>query len=220
MACVQQLHRARQCALRPSRASASRVRRVGPIRASAGTAAKVEKFPLWRDCYFFLLEKKLESLTAEEAHALSSEEWQVVDVRPPASFEKAHIEGAVSVPLYQAMNYSNASPASFLKAAVYFVNGVSPIEMNPKFSEQIAEVAKGGKGLVLYCEAGGSLKPNINFPEGKSSRSLQACFRTLREGLSDKVVHLDGGIYSWYKAGKPLTGEYDTSDVGRTPNVV
>lgn len=37
---------------------------------------------------------------------------------------------------------------------------------------------------------------------------------------ADKCYHLDGGVYRWFTAGLPMTGEYDTSNVGRTPNAV
>jgi 3-mercaptopyruvate sulfurtransferase SseA len=41
--------------------------------------------------------------------------------------------------------------------------------------------------------------------------------RALTEGGLDKVAHLSGGLFAWYQAGLPFSGEYDTSDVGRTP---
>ena len=36
---------------------------------------------------------------------------------------------------------------------------------------------------------------------------------------ADRVLHLDGGVYRYAAAGMPMTGEYDGSNAGRTPNV-
>lgn len=35
-----------------------------------------------------------------------------------------------------------------------------------------------------------------------------------------QVYHLKGGAYGWYNAGFPFRGDYDASNVGRTPSVV
>ena len=42
--------------------------------------------------------------------------------------------------------------------------------------------------------------------------------RALRVGVDQEVLHLDGGVFRWYKVGLPFDGEYDASNVGRTPN--
>eukprot|EP01025_Chloroclados_australasicus_P033462 TRINITY_DN34135_c0_g1_i1.p1 TRINITY_DN34135_c0_g1~~TRINITY_DN34135_c0_g1_i1.p1 ORF type:complete len:236 (+),score=33.56 TRINITY_DN34135_c0_g1_i1:65-709(+) len=146
-----------------------------------------------------------------------SGDWVVIDVRPKELYEKASAEGALSVPLFQSMDFSNASPRSFLRAAAYALNGVKAVEFNPNFSEEMKERA-GGKNVVLMCEAGGTMKPSSNFLNGKTSRSLKAAYITLTEGLAPKVAHLDGGVYGWYLSKSPMRGEYDISNVGRTPN--
>lgn len=46
------------------------------------------------------------------------------------------------------------------------------------------------QGVITCCEAGGTLKPSTNFPEGKPSRSLQAAYRILAERLAPRVAHL------------------------------
>lgn len=51
-------------------------------------------------------------------------------------------------------------------------NGVNPVDQNPRFAEQMRAVA-GGKSVIMACEAGGTMTPSTNFPEGKASRSLQ-----------------------------------------------
>ena len=40
----------------------------------------------------------------------------------------------------------------------------------------------------------------------------------MERGQMKNVAHLDGGVYNWYKSGLPMTGEYNTGNVGRTPN--
>lgn len=62
------------------------------------------------------------------------------------------------------------------------------------------------------------MNPTPNFPKGKPSRSLQAAYKALADAQVDKVLHLSGGVYGWYQAGLPFVGEYDTANVGRTPN--
>ena len=36
---------------------------------------------------------------------------------------------------------------------------------------------------------------------------------------ADRVLHLEGGVYRYAAAGLPMTGDYDGSNAGRTPNV-
>ncbi len=84
-----------------------------------------------------------------------------------------------------------------LKTIAYTFNGVTPMEPNPSFSEDLRKAAAGGKGLLTMCEAGGTMTPSTNFPEGKASRSLQAAYRALTEGVTDKVAHVERGVYGW-----------------------
>ena len=50
-------------------------------------------------------------------------------------------------------------------------------------------------------------------------KSLQLFIRrALRTGVEQEVLHLDGGVFRWSQAGLPFDGEYDASNVGRTPN--
>lgn len=39
-----------------------------------------------------------------------------------------------------------------------------------------------------------------------------------RSHAASQVLHLSGGVFGWYKSNMPFDGEYDTSNVGRTPN--
>jgi len=35
-----------------------------------------------------------------------------------------------------------------------------------------------------------------------------------------EVLHLEGGMYGWFRAELPFVGEYSTENLGRTPNAV
>lgn len=97
------------------------------------------------------------------------------------------------------------------------VNGVTPMAVNDQFSDELSEACKG-KGAILMCEAGGTMTPSPSFVTGKVSRSLKAAYKALEKGQMKDVAHLDGGVYNWFKSGLPMIGEYDTGNVGRTPN--
>lgn len=45
------------------------------------------------------------------------------------------------------------------------------------------------------------MKPSSNFMTGKTSRSLKAAFRVVKEELASEVAHLDGGMVAW--CGRP-----------------
>ena len=44
--------------------------------------------------------------------------------------------------------------------------------------------------------------------------------QAIQSGKFDKVGHLRGGIYAWFRQGLPIEGDYDGSFAGRTPSVV
>jgi len=178
----------------------------------------------------YLLEGGLRTVSPEEALRLQGEgEWLVVDVRPPASHARARPAGSASVPLYVPLNVNKSEAegggidlAKGLKALAYAMNGVAGVEPNAAFEAQLARAmdASGAKGALFLCEAGGTLRASPNFPAGKSSRSLQAAFRALRDGLlpAGRVAHVTGGAAGWYGAGCAFEGAYDASEAGRSPN--
>lgn len=44
--------------------------------------------------------------------------------------------------------------------------------------------------------------------------------QAIQSGAFEKVGHLRGGIYAWFRQSLPLEGSYDGSYAGRTPSVV
>ncbi|KAG2436239.1 hypothetical protein HXX76_006550 [Chlamydomonas incerta] len=175
--------------------------------------------PRWPVVFSTLTAAKVESISPEEAaRRVKSGEWLLVDVRLTEQHETAAPEGAVNVPIYETITMEGADLRRLLKAAMYKSNGVNPVDPNPKFGEQLkaAVTEAGAKGVITVCEAGGTLKPSTNFPEGKPSRSLQAAYRVLADKLAPSVAHLDRGVYGWYQADLPMSGDYKP-DIGRTP---
>lgn len=104
-----------------------------------------------------------------------------------------------------------------MRGVLQMANGVSPVYPNPDFTEQLKKIAASGKGLIIYCETGGSLAPSANFPTGKQSRSLEAVYTCHSTGITKKVAHLAQGVYGYYKAGGAMEGEYTGANAGRTP---
>ena len=89
-------------------------------------APEVAKATQWHVQYQFLVDKGLRSIPSEEASALVSKgKCVIVDVRPRDAYNKAHVAGAVSVPLYQAIDFSTGQiAAKALKFIAYSFNGV------------------------------------------------------------------------------------------------
>ncbi len=46
---------------------------------------------------------------------------------------------------------------------------------------------------------------------------VQAAWKAVTAG-GMPVKHMSGGVYGWYSAKLPMYGEYDKSNLGRTPN--
>lgn len=194
---------------RPSAAANQR-----QVRAQANPARVV---PKWPEVYRGLVSKKLSTIPPEAASKLLAKgNYAFIDVRLPKDHEKSHPEGSVSVPMYQTITTDNLDATKLFKFIAYSFNGVNPVEPNPAFVEEVRAAMKGKKGLIVFCEAGGTLRPTVSFPEGKASRSLQAAFRILNEGIATEVLHLERGAYGWFQAGLPFVGEY-APDLGRTP---
>ena len=151
-------------------------------------------------------------------------------MRLPASHAKAAPRGSASVPLYVPLEVSGKDGgfdlAKGLKALAYAFNGVSGVQPNLEFERELAACLEraGAKGAIFLCEAGGTLRATPNFPAGKSSRSLQGCFRALRDDLlpADRILHVTGGAAGWFRelGAESFDGEgaYDAAEAGRTPN--
>lgn len=169
---------------------------------------------------YLVVEKGFESTPVEETKKkVDSGEHVFIDVRPRGRHEDGTIPGAVSVPLYQKVDFKTFGFTKYLRAVALLVNGVEPVELNPNFMEELISAA-GGKGIVIYDEIGGQLEPTSTFGSGKTSRSLLAVYEAVQSGKFKDVAHMRGGIYSWFRKGLPIDGNYDGAFAGRTPSVV
>jgi rhodanese-related sulfurtransferase len=207
---------------RPFQVARQHSRRSGSrqiVRANAATDNG--KLPKWELIYKYLKEDNdLRSLSSRQAKELvDSGEAIIVDVRPRNLFKDATPIGAKSAPLFQLVDWSKPSFTKVLRAGALLANGVTPVEPNPDFLEDVRRAADG-KAIILACEGGGSTVPTPSFQWGKASRSLTAAYRVLRAKAASPVYHLQGGIYGWYTefGDSGFTGEYDTGNIGRTPN--
>ena len=189
-------------------------------RSATSSSTDVYRWPEWSNAWRFLSENGLQSVDATRAQEMvQTGKWVLVDTRPFSLFEKSHAEGALSIPLFDDINWTNASPMAYVRAVAYLVNGVSPVVPNEQFVEAVTKAKGEGKGLIFYCETGGTMTPSTNFMYGKESRSLKACYRTLRFDDSCACAHLEGGLYGWYQQKKPIEGEYDERNAGKSPNI-
>ncbi|KAL4526902.1 hypothetical protein Ndes2526A_g01326 [Nannochloris sp. 'desiccata'] len=185
------------------------------------------KYPSWDSIYKQLTEKyNLRSLTADEASIMVDEGKAVLlDIRLADDYTESHPAGSVSCPAFRVIKTDGSGGfQSMLKMLVMRANGVNPTEANPEFPAMAAAAAGSDKIVILACEAGGTPFATPNFPTGKASRSLKACWKLIYSGAlpAERVMHLSGGVLAWFKEGLPMQGEneYDTSKAGRTNNVV
>lgn len=192
-----------------------------PKRASTLVRAEANfRYPVW-DYIWRVLVDNIESVSPSDAAAkVASGEYVFLDVRTSEVYDVAHVEGAFSAPLFRKLNWTGGNIMQAVRGVAYLVNGVQPVEQNPDFIENAKKVAESGKGVIVYCEAGGTLLPSTNFMTGKTSRSLKAAYRIFDAKITDKkILHMEGGIYGYSLEGLPMTGEYTAEDAGRSPNV-
>lgn len=136
-------------------------------------------------CHVAAVVPQIESVSPQRAAEMAaSGQWTIVDVRPAAEFQAAHIPGAASCPLYQPLDMSAADFGKMLKFVALKANGVNPVEPNPKFKETMAAIAASDKGLVVVCETGGTLQPSTSFANGAlrpiaANTAAKGCFLVL-----------------------------------------
>lgn len=200
----------------PALALARRPR--GAVHVCAQAASAEEGSVKWPQIYRALNDLKLQSIPPSTASEMAAEGGAVlVDVRVVEDFEKCHAAGAISVPLFRRVNLLDTDVKGVFRFFVYGLNGVAAVEPNPKFEADLA-AAVADKAAIFYCEAGGTVEPTPNFLYGRESRSLRAAYKASVDGRVKRIFHLDGGLYQWNKDGFETVGQYDTSNLYRTPN--
>ena len=119
-----------------------------------------------------------------------------IDVRPSNDFEKGHIEGSISVPLFQPITGWDGNKLA-RRAAYAFFGIANGTEANENFEAEVMAAADKGDRIVMVCATGGTLESSTNFKRGKQSRSLMAAYEMLLLGFKD-IKFVDGGINQWY----------------------
>eukprot|EP00252_Welwitschia_mirabilis_P015741 TRINITY_DN3489_c0_g1_i2.p1 TRINITY_DN3489_c0_g1~~TRINITY_DN3489_c0_g1_i2.p1 ORF type:complete len:181 (-),score=37.67 TRINITY_DN3489_c0_g1_i2:170-712(-) len=157
----------------------------------------------WKIKRELLLQTKVRPVEAEEAFRLQRENGYVLlDVRREAEFKKCHPAGAINVEIYRLIKEWRAWDIA-RRAAFAFFGIFAGTEENPLFLEEVRSRLNKDSKIIVVCSTGGSVRPSANFPEGKQSRSLIAAYLLSLDGYS-KILYLEGGIYSWSKAGLPV----------------
>jgi rhodanese-related sulfurtransferase len=133
----------------------------------------------------------------------------IIDVRLANKYEKAHAEGARSLPLY--IPIQGFGPAATIRRAAFAFFGLYGTELNTSFSADARALIPSGREVTLICETGGALENKSGTKFGFQSRSLKAAYFLRRAGY--RVTYVRGGLAQWCAAGLPL--EEGADDDGR-----
>ena len=160
----------------------------------------------------------------------------VLDVRPEEDYGAYHIVGAVNVPLYSYISSAKgpANAMRVIRELAFAAQGVKGVEKNETFVEDArraidAKRSEGEEGrdivVVMCCANGGTMRGTQNFPSGQASRSLIGAYEILFDGpplpSSITLVHLSGGLNSWFGTGGEGEGTEESYEdrSGRVPFV-
>ncbi|KAF3325025.1 Rhodanese-like domain-containing protein 14 [Carex littledalei] len=183
------------------RSSAVR-KRLLTVRSAATKPAKSPAEEEWKIKRQLLSEKRVRSVDVKEAFRLQNENnFVILDVRPVAEFKEAHPPGAINVQIYRLIKEWTAWDIA-RRAAFAFFGIFSGTEENPEFMQDVESKLSKDAKIIVACSTGGTMKPSMNLPEGIQSRSLIAAYLLVLNGYKN-VFHLEGGLYTWFKAGLP-----------------
>ena len=152
------------------------------------------RFPRWMVIAEQLEDASVKSVDVTEAQRmLRSGEWAMIDVRP--SNKEFSIMDAVHIPIFDVIDFDdirNQKLETKLRAYLYAMSGVTPVELNEDFVDQVSQ-ASGDKNVLLVCNTGGSLPDT-------PSRSLKAAWLLLNSFNDDndkQIALLKGGADAW-----------------------
>ncbi|EFJ23821.1 hypothetical protein SELMODRAFT_174737 [Selaginella moellendorffii] len=184
----------------PFHANAPPRRRTTAIRAT-GAATKRAKTPAeedWRIKREALKKNQVRSITAKDAKRLQDEQGYVLlDVRPQNEFQKMHPIGAVNVEIYRLIKEWTAWDIARRLGFAFF--GIfDGTEENPNFLADVRAKVESKSKVIVACASGGTMKPTPTLADGQQSRSLIAAYVLLMDSYTN-VLHLEGGLRSWYQ---------------------
>ncbi|XP_057818972.1 rhodanese-like domain-containing protein 14, chloroplastic isoform X2 [Cryptomeria japonica] len=143
------------------------------------------------------------SASAKTIKSPAEEEWKTK--REFLLKKKYHPEGAINVQIYRLIKEWTAWDVA-RRVAFAFFGIFQGTEENPEFLEEVRSKLDKNSKIIVLCSQGGTMKPSANFPEGQQSRSLIAAYLLALDGYSP-ILHLEGGLYAWGKAGLPVSNE-------------
>ncbi|GLI64452.1 hypothetical protein VaNZ11_007724 [Volvox africanus] len=147
-------------------------------------------------------EGKVRSLSGSDIRQYLAEGWLLLDVRPPSEARKAHIQGAVEVPLF--LEDDSMSLSSIVKRLSAFGMGGwwlggTHMVPNPKFLEEVQAKVPKTTRLLVGCQ--------------KGLRSLAACEQLSIAGY-DTLAWVNGGFDSCKEGEVPTVGDVDIRYAG------
>mmetsp|Transcript_13113 Transcript_13113/g.35704 ORF Transcript_13113/g.35704 Transcript_13113/m.35704 type:complete len:261 (-) Transcript_13113:477-1259(-) len=161
----------------------------------------------WNKIKSTLREANVKLLSAQELTFARERGVPIIDIRPPADYEQAHIPGAQNVPFYQPI--TGWSAMKIARRAGYALFGVlNGTEVNQEFTQQVAKAMKPDSGAIIYCSIGGSLDPVEKSKKGLQSRSLIAAWKLVTDGYPNVSV-LKGGWSEWINSEREVAGGTD-----------
>mmetsp|Transcript_5748 Transcript_5748/g.35737 ORF Transcript_5748/g.35737 Transcript_5748/m.35737 type:complete len:141 (+) Transcript_5748:426-848(+) len=138
----------------------------------------------------------------------------MLDIRTKRAFDKGHVEGAISVPLFRPVE--GRTKFDNLKRLAMAGFAMEATERDPDFVQKVLDkgIQKEDK-LIVCCDIGGTLETIVRRPGrdrefadkdrafGRESRSLKACFELQQAGFTN-VLHLKDGYNMWLHLGYPV----------------
>lgn len=173
------------------------------------------EYTVWPVVHTTLVQNKLQSVECDKADAMMRDGKAVMlDIRTRKAFEKGHVEGAISVPLFRPVE--GRTKFDNLKRLAMAGFAMEATERDPDFVQKVLDkgIQKGDQ-LIVCCDIGGTLETIVRRPGrdrefadkdrafGRESRSLKACFELQQAGFTN-VLHLKDGYNMWLHLGYPV----------------
>jgi rhodanese-related sulfurtransferase len=173
-------------------------------------------YTVWPVMHTYLTSKKLKSVDQDTALALMKKGAYLIDVRLGMDFEKEHVAGATSVPLFR-ITAGNEQWDKIKRVVMAGLN-MRATERDPAFIDNMLTAVGGNKRkkVIVMCSVGGTLDTVVRVAStgkktetdkdrafGRETRSLKACYELMRAGFTD-VIHLEGGLAEWRHQGYPM----------------
>lgn len=184
----------------------------------------------WIQARETLVKAGLVSISGEEARLILNKgedgtKAVLLDVRPAPDYEDFHAQDSKSAQFYRYPDSSDLFDlGAMVRQVAYAAQGVKPVEKNKNFVTDAKEAIGDANLVIVACANGGTMTQTDNFPLGQASRSLLGAAELIEANLGfgkGQVLHLRGGLNSWFKDGGQGVGIKDAWDdtSGKVPFV-